>query len=208
MNEENLNRYSLEQAMEEASKMESKLKSEKAGSYQEAQEQVSGEIKKRIEEELVIPATDEKRANYFFESWDITNYAERNNLPQDLIEEIHLMQITRMLQKLREAYSDYVKDPSEIKKRRLVYNIAGHSLSYAYFTLQKSIGYKDVAEAFLGCGSWRDAAFGTDETFGSSQHILAIEEVLNKYSDDDRFNKDPFYLKQEIAKKLSDLIKE
>jgi len=208
MNEENLNRYSLEQAMNEADSMELKLKSGKAGSYQEAGDQVSEETKKRIEEELIIPATDEKRADYFFESWNITDHAERNNLPQDLIEEIHLMQITRMLQKLREAYSDYIKDPSEIKKRRLVYNIAGHSLSYANFTLQKSIEYKDVAEAFLKCGSWRDAAFGTDETFGSSQHILAIEAVLNKYSVDERFNKDPFHLKQEIAKKLSDLVKE
>jgi len=207
MNEGKLNRYSLEQAENEADRMETKLKFGKANSYQQAEEQVRIDIKERIKENLIKPATDEKRADYFFTSKNTINYAEATSLSQDLIEEIHLARITYMLHKLKAAYSDYIKDPSETKKDILCRMVAGHDLNEVYFTTQKSHEYKDVAEAFLECGAWRDASFGTDETNGSNQHILAIEELLNKYSTDERFNIDPFELKLDIAKKLSDLAK-
>ena len=204
MNERKLSRYSLEQAANEAGYIKAKLKFGEAGSYQEAERRVGDDRRKDLEEELIKPATEEELPARFFLSVNIIYFAEECRVPKDLIEEIHLARITYALQKLKETYASYIKSPREREQDKLV-QFVGHSLGDVYFTSQKSLGYKDVAEDFHKCRLLMQEAVNSGRA--SEGWTAAVGDMLNKYSTDERFAKDPFELKRDIAKKLSDLAK-
>jgi len=209
MSEEKLNRYSLEQAGNEAQSIRAAVESGKASNYQEAEKSLEENKRKTFQEELIKPVTEENSES-FSEDNMFLYYAKSFGLPQDLIEEVHQARLTYALQKLKVLLSAYKENPGISEEREMI-SYVGHILKDLSGTSRKSRGYKDIASDFLQCYEVQLETFGREskprEALELSPWISSIESIINKYSVDERFNKNSLELKANIAKKLSDFAK-